>query len=195
MIVCSLPRCGATKYCLDLQHKTGLKFIGELNPIYIQEYGDTVKREHHETNFQPNYTKEEYIEALCNHDKMIVLANQSPHLLVPQCDRVVLRKNMRNSFLSLANFFIKCRPYLKSAGIIQHLFLTFQSYYGVLCYLSRHEKPIVWYEDYFGINDTTTPLLDAYPFKRVIIDQIDGMFKSNDCNELLDNIRQRHEKI
>lgn len=193
MIVCSLPRCGATKFCLDLEAKTGIPFIGEMNPLYMKSYGDdNTKQPHHETGFQPDYTDETYLDALVTPDKYIVLINQSPHLYIHQADTVLLRRNMRDAFVSLANFFIISRPYLRGDGIIQHLHLSFQSLYGVLVYLNKYTKPVVWYEDYFGIEGTKTDALDKHPHRNIIINQIDKLFYMNDTAVLLDMVRARY---
>lgn len=195
MIVCSLPRCGATKFCLDLEAKTNLPFVGELNPVYIDSCNEAnTKQPYHETGFQPHYTKETYLDALVNPDKYIVLVNQSPHLLIDRADYVVLRKNMRDAFLSLANFFILSRPYLRGDGVIQHLYLSFHCLYGTLVYLNKYHKQVVWYEDYFGVQGTKTEAIDQHPHKKIIINQIDKLFSMNDANLLLDEVRAKYEQ-
>lgn len=191
MLVAALPRCGATKYCLDLQNSTGLEFIGELNPIYLDQYSDTAKRDNHETRFQPLYSMDKFVEALTDHSKYIVLVNQSPHLVLHNSDCLLLRRNMYNAFLSQANFFIKCRPYLYGEGVLQHLYLSFQSFVGVVACISKLKyKDIVWYEDYFGIDSTTTELLDAHPHSRLIKRHIKSMFnKDNEIIALFEEIK------
>lgn len=195
MIVCSLPRCGATKFCLDLEAKTNLPFVGELNPMYIDSCNDiNVKQPYHETSFQPQYSQHTYLDALVNPDDHIVLVNQSPHLYVDRADYVMLRKNMHDAFISLANFFLLCRPYLRGDGVIQHLYISFHSLYGVLVYLNKYTKPVVWYEDYFGVEGTKTDTLDKHPHRSVIINQIDKMFSMNDTELLLDKVRAKYEQ-
>lgn len=188
MKVVALPRCGATRYCLDLQEKIGLEFIGELNPIYINEYGDTAKKQYHETGFQPNYSMEKYIEVLTNPSKYIALYNQSPHLVVHEADKIILRRNMLDAFISQANFFIKCRPYLKGEGILQHIFMSFQSFIGVLAYLKSSPKDIVWYEDYFGIVGTKTDYLDSHIHSKIIIKHTEALFNEK-ITELFEEIK------
>lgn len=176
MKVVALPRCGATRYCLDLQEETGLEFIGEVNPMYIYEYGDTAKKEYHETKFQPNYSIEKYIDVLINPDKYIALYNQSPHLMIASSDIVLLRKNMHDAFISQANFFIKSRPYLKGEGILQHIFISYQSFVGVIAYLTKHTKKIVWYEDYYNISGTSSEYIDSHIHGKTITKYIDSLF-------------------
>jgi len=189
MIICSLPRCGATRYGLDLEEKTGLKFIGELNPIYINTYGDTAKADQHETSFQPHYSIEEYCDIINNPERYIVLVNQSPHLVVHNSDIILLRNNMKNAFISQANFFIKCRPYLKGEGILQHLYMSFQSFFGVVSYLSKNPKDIVWYEDYFGMTDTKTDYIDSHPHSKIILKHINNMFDNQRILSVFEEVR------
>ena len=189
MIICSLPRCGATKYCLDLQDQTGLEFVGELNPIYISEYGDTAKRDNHETGYQPLYSIEKYNSIISSPHKYIILVNQSPHLMVDRSEVVMLRRNMKDAFISQANFFVKCRPYLKGEGILQHLYMSFQSFYGVVSFLSQNSWPIVWYEDYFNLSGTKSDALDSHPHKKIIYTHIDNMFNIGKVQQLLDGLK------
>lgn len=189
MIICSPPRCGATKYCLDLQKYTGLEFVGELNPMYITDYGnENRKAPYHETLFQPSITKDQYIEYLINSDKYIILSNQSPHLTIHNSGIVIMRRNLGNNLLSLANFLIKCRPYLNGEGIIQHLHITYQSIYGMLTYLEVHSKPIIWYEDYFKISGTTIEYLQNHKHGRAIIKSIDSLINSNDAMSMVESL-------
>ena len=73
MIVCSLPRCGATRFCLDLEKKSGLTFVGELHPIHIES---DRKAQTHETRFQTNFTPSDFADLLHDHSKHIILVNQ-----------------------------------------------------------------------------------------------------------------------
>ncbi len=195
MLVIAPPRCGATKICMDLSEKLGLPFIGELNPMYIDSCNEVnEKQKHHETFYQPTYAVDTYLNALTDHTKYVVLVNQSPHLMIHSADVVVLRKNMKNAFLSQANFFIKSRPYLNGEGVIQHLYLSFFSYYGMLCYLDKYEKAIVWYEDYFHREDTSISEIESHKHGKAILKYIDRMFKQNDAPEILERLSARHEQ-
>lgn len=176
MIVCSLPRCGATKFCLDLQESTGIEFIGELNPMYIDSFGDTAKALNHETSFQPLYSSKKFYDILTNPQKYIILVNQSPHLAVHSSDYIILRKNMKDAFISQANFFIKSRPFLKGEAIIQHLYLSFHSLIGMKAYLENSSKDVIWYEDYFNLEGTNSEYLDNHVHSKVIYKHIDSMF-------------------
>lgn len=189
MIVCAAPRSGATKYCLDLQESTGLEFIGELNPMYMTSYGQENKKlPYHETLFQPSITKEQYIDYIVNKDKYILLCNQASHLLIDQSGIVILRKSLEDTLLSLANFLIKCRPYLGAEGIIQHLHVTNQSIYGMLCYLSVYTKPIIWYEDHYNITGTNTDLIKNHKHGRFILKEISNLATSNDAAYMIRDI-------
>ena len=191
MIVCAPPRCGATKYCLDLQEKTGLEFIGELNPIFIDSYKDgdgNKKAPLHETSFQPLFTKEQFVSYLTNSDKYIILCNQSPYLLVPQSDVVIMRRSLEDTLVSIANFYTKIMPYLNAEGLIQHLHIFYQSIYGLVSYLEVYDKPIVWYEDYFNISGTKTDTLDQHKHSRIIKRAIQSLINSNDAVELVEKL-------
>lgn len=189
MLVCAPPRCGATKYCLDLEQSTGLTFVGELTPMYIADYGaENRKAAHHETLFQPDMTKAQFVSYLTDRDKYIVLCNQAPHLLVHSSDVVVLRKSLEDNLFSVANFFIKAMPYLTAEGIIQYLHLAYQSIYGLLTYLEVNDKPIIWYEDYFNISGTKTNFLDEHKHSRIIKRTIHSLLKSNDAVEIVETI-------
>lgn len=173
MIVCSLPRCGATSFCLDLQDQTGLKFVGELHPIHID---NCRKAEVHETGFQTSFTPEHFSDLLHNNDDYIVLVNQHPYLLLPSAAYVVLRRDMQNAALSLANFLIKMYPGIKPAQISHQLNLMYKDWIAVRSYLDKYPKDVIWYEDYYGILETKTPLLDEYRGRDLIVKEINGYY-------------------
>lgn len=196
MLVCAPPRTGATKYCLDLQTKTGLEFIGELNPTYITSCGDSNRKApNHETSFQPDISKEQFVSYLTNPEKYIVLCNQSPHLLVHYSDLVILRNDLESNLLSIANFFIKVMPYLGAEGIIQHVSLSHQSIYAMLSYLEVHSKPIVWYEDHFNMSGTRTDYIDNHKNGKVIKRFIKSLIKSNDATFMLKNLYDTSNRL
>lgn len=195
MLVIAPPRCGATKICMDFSDKLNLPFVGELNPMYIDSCNEVnEKAKYHETLFQPSYSSELYLNALTDHKNYVVLVNQSPHLLVNNADLVILRKDMKNAFLSQANFFIKCRPYLNGEGIIQHLYLSFFSYYGLITYLDKYEKDIVWYEDYFNLKDTCISEIESHKHGKAIMKYIDKMFEQNDSSAILERLIKQNEQ-
>lgn len=174
MIVCSLPRCGATKYCLDLEKELNIPFVGELNPIHI---GNSNKETHHETKFQPNLTPARFAEILENRDKYIVMVNMASYMYIPTCDKIILRKNMRNAALSYANLLIKIHgDAIHPIGILHQLFLMNNDYIGITSYLAEYPKEVVWYEDYYGNLKTVTPFLDEYKYKHMIIKEIDKYY-------------------
>jgi len=171
MIICSLPRCGATKYCLDLQEKTGVEFVGELHPIHI---GDTRKQTQHETHFQPNYSMENFVDILQNLDKYIVLLNQNSFLLLPQCHSIIIRKNMKNAYRSFANFLIKMYPKMKGSMIIHHLKIMRYDEIVIKAYIEKYSPKVILYEEYYGDLKTNTPLLDSHICHNIIQKEIES---------------------
>ena len=176
MIVCSLPRCGATKFCLDLQDKLGLEFVGELHPIHINNDRKALV---HETKFQTSFTKDQFADLLYNNDDNIVLINQHSYLLVKNAQCVIMRKNMRDASLSLADFLIKMYPGIKTAVIIQQLKIMHSDHLALTSYLDKYPKDIVWYEDYYGREGTSTPLLDKHIGRDLIIKEINEYYGSH----------------
>jgi len=175
MIVCSLPRCGATKFCLDLQEKTKLKFVGEMHPVHIES---DRKASTHETRHQTNFTPDSFAEILQDHSEHIVLINQHSYLLANQASVFMLRRNMRNAAFSMANYLLKVYPELKPNAIRFNIGLMYNDYRALTAYLNKYQKEVVWYEDYYGIENTTTPLLDSYPGRDSIIKEIDAYYGS-----------------
>ena len=175
MIVCSLPRCGATKFCLDLQDKTGLKFVGEMHPVHIESDRKSLT---HETEYQTNFTTDSFAEILHDHSEHIVLVNQHSYLLANQASVFLLRRNMRDASLSLANYMLKAYPGIKVAALKFNLALMHHDHKALTAYLNKYEKQAVWYEDYYGISGTKTPLLDSYVGRDSIIKEIDDYYGS-----------------
>ena len=175
MIVCSLPRCGGTKYCLDLQEKTGLQFVGEMHAVHI---GSDRKMHTHETNYQTNFTPDSFAELLQDHSKNIVLVNQHSYLLAPYADAFILRRNMRDASLSLANYMLKAYPGIKVAALKFNIALMHNDHAAMIAYLNKYQKEVVWYEDYYGISGTKTPLLDSYLGRDSILKEIDTYYGS-----------------
>lgn len=173
MIVCSLPRCGATRFCLDLQEKIGMSFVGELHPIHID---NNKKSEVHETGFQTNFTKEQFAKLLHYNKDNIVLINQHSYLKVDIASFIILRKNMRDASLSLANFMLKMYPGIKTTAIIQQLKVMHNDHLGISVYLDKYPRDVIWYEDYFNIKGTSTPLLDKHIGRDLIIREIDSYY-------------------
>ena len=56
--------------------------------------------------------------------------------------------------------------------------LMYNDYRALIAYLNKYQKEVVWYEDYYGIENTTTPLLDSYPGRDSIIKEIDAYYGS-----------------
>lgn len=175
MIVCSLPRCGATRFCLDLEKKSGLTFVGELHPIHIES---DRKAQTHETRFQTNFTPSDFADLLHDHSKHIILVNQHSYLLANQADAFILRKNMREAALSLVNYMMKMYPELKPNALRFNIAQMYNDYRALIAYLNKYQKDIIWYEDYYNIEKTNTPLLDLYPGRDSIIKEIDAYYGS-----------------
>jgi hypothetical protein len=184
MLVCSLPRCGATKFCLDLADKTNLEFVGEVNPIYLESYNDTKKQIHHESNYQPTYSNTKFIETLTYPNKYIALVNTMPYLVINQADYILLRRNMYDAFLSTANFLMKCDNTIKAEYVIQRLNMMYESLIAISLYVRLNKKEVVWYEEYFSRSGTDTSILDDSRYKQIIYRHIDGFMNHNDIKEL-----------
>ena len=176
MIVCSLPRCGATKFCLDLEARTKLQFVGELNPIHINNDRKAVV---HETLYQPAHTPSSFADILNNNDDCIALVNQHSYLMLPHASFVILRRNMRNAALSLANFLIKMYPSIKPIQINHQLTLMYHDWIGIRSYLDKYPKDTIWYEDYYNIFETKTPLLDQYRGRDLIMKEIEALWDTH----------------
>lgn len=176
MIVCSLPRCGATKFCLELSEAVGLPFVGEMHAIHINS---DEKAKAHETGFQPSFTPDAFADLVHNHTDKIVLVNQHPYLMLPQADRIILRKDMSKAFLSLANFLMKMYPGIPTQAIIHQLRVMKNDHDAVTSCLDKYPRDVVWYEDYFGDLPTLTPLLDEHPHRKLITGEIESYGTQN----------------
>jgi hypothetical protein len=160
---------------LDLQDKTGLPFVGEMHPIHIESDRKALT---HETGHQINFTPDSFAEILQDHSEHIVLVNQHSYLLASRASVFMLRRNMRNAALSMSNYLLKVYPELKPNAIRFNIVLMYNDYRALLAYLNKYEKEVIWYEDYYGIEDTTIPLLDLYPGRDSIIKEIDAHYGS-----------------
>jgi len=171
MIVCSLPRCGATRFCLDLQEKIGLPFVGEMHPIHIENDRKSLV---HETQYQTAFTPKQFADLIhCNKD-CIVLINQHSYLKVRQAEFIILRRNMKNAYLSMANFMIKMYPNIKLTSLIHQLSLMRNDQLAIEIYLDKYPREVIWYEDYYDKKETDTPLLDAYAGRDIIIKALES---------------------
>jgi hypothetical protein len=173
MIVCSLPRCGATRFCIDLQEKIGLPFVGELHPIHI---GSSRKADMHETKYQTNFTPDQFASLIHYNKDHIILINQHSYLKVDRASFIVLRKNMRDASLSLTNFLLKMYPGIKLNAVLHQLHLMHNDHLALTAYLDKYPRDVVWYEDYYSLQGTRTPLLDNHAGREIIIKEIDGYY-------------------
>lgn len=176
MIVCSLPRCGATRFCLDIQNSSGKQFVGELNPLYMFE---NRKALHHETKSQQTFTQDQFAALIHNSDDYIIMVNKSPYLIADKADYIMLRKNMQDAFLSYANFILKLYPDIVTKVLIKEVQDSIYDYYGLKSYIERYPCDIVWYEDYYNKTGTSTPLLDKHIHGKVIKRAILNAFKDD----------------
>lgn len=173
MIVCSLPRCGATRFCLDMEEQTGVPFVGELNALYLFE---NRKAEHHETKYQKDFTADQFAYLIYDKKSNIVMINKSSYLIVDKADYVILRKNMIDAFMSYANFMLKLYPDIDTKVLLKEIQFTAYDYFGLKSYIDKYVCNIVWYEDYFGTSGTQTPLLDSHRHGSVIKKAIRDVF-------------------
>lgn len=195
MIIAALPRCGATKYCLDLSEKTNIPFIGEYRPLHINGFQNievSKKSQYHETGFQPLINHDIFVDAIVNPDNYIVLINDNPHLILPQAKCILLRKNIRNVFYSTANILLKSNPNMK-ASVINNvaMFQIFEWFYAITIYLERTKLPIIWYEDYFNNKPVNTEYLDKYSHRDYIYKYVETLLKSNDGEERFERIKEQ----
>lgn len=173
MIVCSLPRCGGTKFCIDLQDKVGMPFVGELHPMHINS---SRKANEHETGFQINFTPDEFADLIHYNKDHIVLINQHSYLMVDRASFVILRKNMADASLSFCNFMLKMYPNIKPAALLHQLKVMHNDHLGLMSYLNRYPRDIIWYEDYYNTEGTSTPLLNKYIGKDLIHREINTYY-------------------
>ena len=176
MLVCSLPRCGATGFCLDLEAAIRLPFAGELHPIHI---GSDRKSIVHETKYQPNFKEEQFADLLHDNSNHIVLVNQHPYLVINRADVVVLRRNMKDASYSLVKFLIAMYPSIKPGVIVHQLKLMHYDHIALMSYLNKYPKDIVWYEDYYNRTGTDMSAIEAYRGKENIIKEIETYYGSS----------------
>lgn len=175
MIVCSLPRCGSTKFCLDLEAKTNIPFIGELSPMYLY---DNRKANVHETSYQPSFTPSRFADIIHNKDDFIILVNKAAYLSIAESSIVVLRRNMLDAFLSFGNFLLIMYPDINTRVLINEVKFSIYDYFGIKSYIERYPKHVVWYEDYFQKTGTTTEMLDNHRHGRIIKRAIEDAYSS-----------------
>lgn len=197
MLVAAVGRSGATRYCMDQAERLGIPFIGEITPVFIEGFSKSNAKElSHETGYAPKIPSEVFFDALVNKDKYVSLVNSSWHLVLPIADVLVLRKNIRHCFTSMANYLIKIRETVPGHGIPNthiHLYMMnmFQSLYATVTYLERNEIPIVWYESYFN-KPHIAEYLEKSDDRYTIEQMIDNML---DLNDLLPRFERLKETL
>jgi hypothetical protein len=85
---------------------------------------------------------------------------------------------MRDASLSLANYMLKAYPGIKVAALKFNIALMHNDHAAMMAYLNKYEKEVVWYEDYYGISGTETPLLDTHIGRDSILKEIDAYYGS-----------------
>lgn len=182
MLIAGLRRTGATKYCLDRSEELGIPFVGELNPTFLQGVipGESnAKTMAHETNYQPPLTSETLFEPLINKDKYVSLVNVYPSLVLPIADKIMLRRDTRKGFYSLANILLKVIPIDTNANVVANIQQEIFSLNAIVTYLENYEKDVVWYEDYFGDLPSNTPVLDQSGLRPILDGIINHLYAQN----------------
>ena len=176
MLVVSLPRSGATKYCMDLAEQTGLRFVGDMNPGNIIEYGAwwaKIKQNAHETKHDQSISVADYLDVIDNKQNYIILANTGNHLLLPMADKIILRRNLVNTFRSVCNYWLKMTPEMTMTTLLD---LTVNPLVAntklIYEYIKKDSSNVVWYEDYFNNFPCNTPALDNHPNKDMIYNHV-----------------------
>jgi hypothetical protein len=163
--IISIPRSGATQYCIDISRRNGLAYRGELSSDMSMEYSSSslIKHKYHESGVlaQPIYhTTKQYFDALRDPNSIWLVNGPndvSPHL--PEAEVVFLRKRYMDSFNSLANMFDK------AGNTTQDIWWN-GGQYGwraevsnlslILDWLILYsDTPVIWYEDYFPNKPST----------------------------------------
>lgn len=176
MLVVSLPRSGATKYCMDLSEQTGLPFVGDMNPGNIVEYGAwwaKIKQNAHETKHDQSISISDYLDVLHNREKYVILANTGNHLLLPMADKIILRRNVVNTFRSICNYWLKMAPEMNVKTLLDLTVNPMVAHSKLLYkYVQNNASNVVWYEDYFDNFPCNTSALDQHLDKDVIYNHI-----------------------
>lgn len=97
--------------------------------------------------------------------------------MADKADYVILRKNMIDAFMSYANFMLKLYPDIDTKVLLKEIQFTAYDYFGLKSYVDKYVCNIIWYEDYFGICGTHTPLLDDHKHGTLIKKAIRDVFK------------------
>ena len=165
MIVIAAPRCGGSIFTYNLALKHNLIFAGETKSLYLKNYlrFRPSKEFIHETNNQPRFEEDEWIDTIKNPNKYAILANfRDSSMLLPQADYLLLRRNFNNIIGSWIKFNRKNYEFYnlefsKEAVSIDVLNII-HTIYGICVWSKKTGMPITWYEDHFQTPDY--PLTD-----------------------------------
>lgn len=155
--IISIPRSGATQFCIDYADKHGLTWRGELWNEMCPNIGmgrqSAIKRNHHESGHraQPAYeTVSQYFTALKDPNSLWLvnsINDVSGHL--PDALGVMLRKNYIDSFYSQAQVFTAQEKHFGSIWWVNQWAPYVTNLSLILDWILRFPTPVVWYEDYF----------------------------------------------
>lgn len=178
MIIVAMPRTGATRICMDIAEEKNLIYAGELIPYSLRDLKiPNYKRIYHETKNQPVYRTRDFYALLEDHSQHVVLSNFWSFANLPTCSHIILRKNMRNAFLSHARF---CSKF--SEGTVgQELYMSFMNLRAIVAYLIEFgDDKVIWYEDYFP----------NWPDQKEI-----NRDAENKYGEMIDNLFESHSVV
>lgn len=177
MIVISPPRSGGTKFCQDLEDITGYEFVGELATNSIIEFGAPwakAKLNTHEINNDESLTLSRYIDILDNQKDKIILCNIASHWMLPHASHHLTRKNKRNIFTSVTNYWLKMWKGHLPPGFEKNILAGVHRNMVIQDAWIEHKgiEP-VYYETYFNNHAHLHPQLDQYDKKDEIFKWID----------------------
>lgn len=177
MIIISMPRCGGTKYCQDLSNTTGLPYKGDMDIYNLPELGSVwhhIKTTHHETNTGGFITIDDTVDTVSNYKDNIVLINKNFTPMLPFGDVYLIRKNLRNIFTSLTEYWLRIGggefPTIFNEKNLKEMAVQCKIY---IEYLNNNNIEPVYYEDYFNDHPHNTPILDNHKAKEAYLHFID----------------------
>lgn len=208
MYVVSTLRSGATAFCIDYAFNNNLTFQGELSPKYIRAGtitglgADTnTKQQFHETGFQPTYSPEQF----CNHinnlnsPNDLYLLNVAEHTTaLPGASFYLTRKDIKASFQSLLNYFLKVTASSENQLQSKSFFFFKQitpilvsNYATLLQFCKDNNKQITWYEDVYD-RQTVYEFYEAWTQKDAFDQYVASIVNTVDWSSLNPEIINRY---